>query len=187
MAIKTRILRYSIGLAAAVLAAGGFAAGQASATPGRHCTVSVETGAAQCFATFREAIAAATGGRVTDAPDGLKVDSKLVAELNTPASTATVPIGIEFLLTGWNGTSVTFTGAHPCTTTTADNEFSRGPLPTVAGVNWNNNIRSFQVLNNCWQTMLDNADCTGLLFGPSGGTSDLGPAANDRTECILWS
>lgn len=113
-------------------------------------------------------------------------ERNLVAKLNSGDASPSVPIGIEFYFASYDGASVTFTGTHPCTGVTTDNEFSRAPLPTVNGVNWNNNIQSFQTLNNCWQRMWDNPNCTGLPHDFSGDTEDLG-IARDRTECIEWS
>ena len=196
MVKKVRFLRFSLGVVAAVLAIGGFAASPASAKPDKlraaeqHCVVNVETGEAQCFATFQESITQATGGRVTDAPNDVKAamtDGKLAAELdNGGVGAQSVTIGIEFFFEQFGAPTLTFTGSHACTTTTADLDFRAAPMPFLDGHDWSNNIRSYQAFNNCFQRMWDDPGCTGLLRAFASTTADL-MLARDRTECIDWS
>jgi hypothetical protein len=201
--------RLFVGVAAFALAAAGLAAAPgAAAEPEktdkaaaeRHCVADVTTGATQCFATFREAIQRATAGRITDADLSAQTataDSKTVAKLNSgERGVAALVIGIQYYWEGFNrfpdgslrtpAYTLTHSGDNACTTTTTDLDYRKAPLLNGALVNWNNNIRSFQGFNNCWQRMWDNANCTGLLLDYSSSSADLG-SARDRTECIDWS
>ena len=97
--------------------------------------------------------------------------------------------GIEYYWENFNNHppplfTLTVSGDAACTGP-LESEYVLAPLPTLS-INWNNNIRSFQGFNNCWQRMWDNADCTGYLFGYAASSTDLG-AARDRTECIEFS
>jgi hypothetical protein len=202
----------ALALTVAGLAAAPSAAAESGSTPGKadkaqageqHCAVDVKTGATQCFGTFREAIEHATAGRVTDANlSAQTADSKTTAELNSGGSgVAALVIGVEYYWENFNrlpdgslhqpAYTLTYSGDVACTTPLSNIDYRAAPLlndapPAGGTVNWNNNIRSFQGFNNCWQRMWDNANCTGLLLDYSPSSADLG-AARDRTECIDWS
>lgn len=99
---------------AGVLAAPSPAAAAPEAKAGPHCVVKVATGKTTCYDTFRESIAAATDGRITDAPatpQKAAEDKKFLAGLNAPASRgAAVPMAIGGWLyedAGYAGRSLT--------------------------------------------------------------------------------
>jgi hypothetical protein len=194
----------ALGAASSASAESGSAPGKADkAAPGeRHCTVDVKSGATQCFGTFREAIKHATGGRVTDAglsAQSATADSKTTAKLNNgKAAAAAVVIGIQYYWENYNRNpdgslhlpayTLTHSGDVACTSSTSNLDYRSAPLLNDAGVtvNWNNNIRSFQAFNNCYERLWDNANCTGQLLNYAPSSTDLG-VARDRTECIDWS
>jgi hypothetical protein len=195
--MRIRIIAFAAIVVAAVGAAASFttpAQAQAGAGgKGRHCVMNLSAPSAPttCYDSFTEAIAKASGGRITDAPSDVRAamrDPKLAAELNSGGGIGTKAfvIGVEYYLQNFSGASLTFNGDHTCTGTTSDLEYRQAPLPTLGGINWNNNIRSFQGFNNCYQRMWDNANCTGLLLDYTGSSADMG-VARDRTECIDWS
>jgi hypothetical protein len=153
-----------------------------------NCAVSVETGASRCFRTATEAISFASGGQITDAPSGVNEvvhDPKMTERINDLKVPA-VLIGIEYYWTGYNPPALYFYGSSSCSTTINDIDYQRGPLPTLGGINWNNNIRSFIGYNNCWQRLYDFSNCTGTYYGYAGYSSDLG-SFRDRANCIRWS
>jgi hypothetical protein len=202
----------ALALTLAGLGAASSAAAESGSAPGkadkagageRHCAVDVKTGTTECFGTFREAIEHATAGRVTDAKLSARTaaaDSKTTAKLNSGESgaAAAVVIGIEYYWENYNlnpdgslhepAFTLTYSGDVACTTPTSDLDYRAAPLLDDSGVtvNWNNNIRSFEAFNNCYQRLWDNPDCTGLLLDYSPNSPDLG-AARDRAECIDWS
>ncbi|XVS63042.1 hypothetical protein ACQPYE_33010 [Actinosynnema sp. CA-299493] len=194
--------RITVGLATLALGLAWVAAPTASASADKpvaaaaeatNCTISAETKAVKCFSTATEAISFATNGQVTDAPRDMGeaiADPKVKQQINTPDVGATaVVIGIQYYLSNYGSHSLTVSGAGSCTTALDTVEYYVAPLPNLApsgGINWNNNIRSFQGYNNCYQLMVDDAACTVGLYGWAGFAADLG-AANDRTECIFWS
>src|SRR5262245_42566595 len=154
-------------IACAAIAVVGLGLGPA-ATPARaaeaktrHCVVSASkgSGAAVCYASFRAAIAAATGGRITDAPNDSRVamrDRGLQARLNAidvkkvrTIQADIAPIGIFYESTGFRGSSLIYTGGHPCTQVTTDRDYSVsdvGPL-------WSDRISSYRAYRNCEVTV----------------------------------
>ncbi|MGX2994939.1 hypothetical protein JNUCC64_11670 [Streptomyces sp. JNUCC 64] len=59
---------------------------------GAHCVVQVASGKSACYDTFPEAVAAATGGRITDAPATPRKaarDKEFLARLDAPAASST--------------------------------------------------------------------------------------------------
>jgi hypothetical protein len=155
MRIRQRLaLIVACGLGLALVPA---AAAQA-ATPGRHCVVSVSPGAAMtCYASFTTAISAATGGRVTDAPNDAKAaltDEKLATKLNKlggPASAErttaanNIVISIEYASSGFSGSSLIVNASHTCDDFTNPVEFTMNSMPS----GWNDEIESFRAYANC--------------------------------------
>ncbi|WP_283133024.1 RICIN domain-containing protein [Rhizohabitans arisaemae] len=91
-----KLSRFARSPLAAVVAAGLMVVGPAmpaiAAPPGSgagdHCVVAAGTTTLTCFDTFREAVAAATGGRVADAPENVAKaleDPEVTAKLNNVA------------------------------------------------------------------------------------------------------
>ncbi|MFT7838255.1 hypothetical protein Q5530_19135 [Saccharothrix sp. BKS2] len=165
----------------------------ASATGGTHCTLSVKTRAVDCFATITESIAHATGGRVADAPADVLAavtDPGVTARINGGGPGALAVLGIQYYLSNYGSHSLTVNGPDVgCDNPVDPPEYFVAPLPNLVpsgGINWNNNIRSFQSYSNCYQLMFDDAACTVPLYGWAPFAADLG-VANDRTECIYWS
>lgn len=180
----------SVATAPSAAAAGSADEGKAQPVAPQYCNVNVETGATQCFGSFREVIAHATSGRVTDAPNDLRAaatDSKLAERINESGDPGVaVVIGVDYFWENFVTPAVVFSGPNACTGTLSDIDYRSAPLPTVGGINYNNNIRSFQGFSNCWQRLWDFSNCTGYLFGYASGSADLG-AARDRAECIDFS
>jgi len=148
----------------------------------------LETAAVRCFATATEAISFASGGTVAKAPSDFRDavrDPKLTEQINNAKAPA-VLIGVEYYLENYGTPALYYYGSHSCTTTISDVDYYSAPLPTVSGINWNNNIRSFAAYNNCWQRLYDYPNCTGTYYGYSGYSVDLG-SFRDRAECIYWS
>jgi hypothetical protein len=205
-------------LAVAGLAVAPSAGAESGSAPGKadkaaageqHCAVDLETGAMQCFGTFREAIEHATAGRVTDASLSARTgttDSRTTAKLNDVDRTfGALVIGVQYYWEDFNlfpdgsvrqpNYTLSYSGDVSCTVPTSDIDYRAAPLPNRAPpagttINWNNTIRSFKGYNGCYQRMWDNANCTGLLFDYAPSSADLAaaPAAGrDQTECIDWS
>ncbi|GGZ39103.1 hypothetical protein GCM10010387_36490 [Streptomyces inusitatus] len=92
------------------------------ATTGPHCVATLATGTTACYTTFRESIAAATGGRITNAPitpAEAATDKKFQARLNTaaPRSTTagTLAVGVGAVLfedASYQGYSLTLSLHH---------------------------------------------------------------------------
>ncbi|GAA1271634.1 hypothetical protein [Saccharothrix xinjiangensis] len=165
----------------------------AATATGNHCTISVDTKAVRCFATITESIAHATGGRVTDAPADVLAavtDPDVTARINGGGPGALAVLGIQYYLANYGSYSLAVNGPDVgCDLPVDPPEYYVAPLPdftSTGGINWNNNIRSFQAYSGCYQLMFDDSACTAAIYGWAGSAADLG-AANDRTECIFWS
>jgi hypothetical protein len=92
-----------------------------------------------CYDDFTAAIAAATGGQITDAPADVRVamnDQRLLAKLNHTGEkkdekkntadiqpTAELVLGILFDDTIFDGSALIFTGSRACTWTPNDIDF----------------------------------------------------------------
>lgn len=143
----------------------------ASAAPGaaaRDCIMRIETGEITCFADFRAAVKAATGGRVTDAPvTATPLDrattarvnaagtaaAKAVAGRSRAAATRTV-LAIVYRDFDYTGGSVQlYSEQGPC----RDGLDFKINLPSQ----WNDVISSFQTFNNCYSTNYEHYDQQG--------------------------
>ena len=161
-----RIIRNTATIAAMVLTLGGLAA-PAHAAEGTNCTVDVDRGSVDCFATFSEAIRFATGGHVADAPRTAAEaaqDPELLRRMgagdkSTPILTfPRYVVGLEFDGKNYTGDAVTFYSFWPCTGSTADIDWKVPVMP--AG--WDNRISSFMNFNGCFTKHFDGASYTGL-------------------------
>ncbi|MGC0415536.1 hypothetical protein [Embleya sp. AB8] len=156
-----------------------------------NCSMNVTTGHRHCFATFREAISAATGGRVTDAPSTAKAglaDEHLTKELNdptsgtiTPAAKTNVVIGITYWDSNFAGPSYVYTAGNQCTDSTGDIDFQ-----VNIQNDWQNRISSFVGFGNCYLKLWENTYWWGSSYGFSGSAGYLG-AMDDRAKSIQWT
>jgi hypothetical protein len=173
------------------------AASRPPATSTPHCTQAAGAGQAlHCFATFRAAIADATGGRITDAPASATtaaLDPKFSAEVDSvnaaaARSAAIAPaavslLGIEYADANFTGATLTRTGAGSCDNS-ADVDFRVPSMP--AG--WNDRITSFKSFSNCAQQLFRSINFTGgSLTIIISSLANVGPAANDQASSITFN
>lgn len=167
-----------------------------TAEPNRHCVINVSNDALSCYDSFTEAIAKATGGRITDAPDNAREamkDPRLAAQLNAPTATkgssvaaaADVVIGVEWEDSDFEGDSLTFHAPSGCTGTTSDIDWVKAVLPA----DWNDEIGSYkgtQGFANCWVKHFEHIHFSGISTAFDNGQSDMG-WMDDETSSIQWS
>jgi hypothetical protein len=161
----------------------------AAPTQDQHCAVDLSAGGrVTCYRTFTEAIAKATGGRITDAPRAAAAtDADLTRRLNALARTKTpsaaqkadVVWGIEYEHDGYSGSSITSYNSRSC-----DENLSGGwdSLPS----RWNDRITSFRTYAGCEANHYEHSNYGGSQTGYLGSTSNIGEAMNDRTSSIWW-
>jgi hypothetical protein len=124
--------------------------------PETHCVHNLSTGSESCFATFTEAIAAATNGAVTDAsaaPAQAVADSEFARRLTAAGEITTASsaiLGISWVHANYAGSSVAWTAAYGCDDSTdIDWQISN------VGSTWNDKISSAKSFSNCqskyWQ------------------------------------
>ncbi|MEV4625918.1 hypothetical protein AB0J90_06475 [Micromonospora sp. NPDC049523] len=166
---------------------------QADAQP-LHCVVDVaaKSAAPTCYDSFTKAIAKATGGRVTDAPNNARAaiqDQGLTAKLNATGATkdrasvaVDVLIGIEYWDDDFGGSTYTFTAPWGCTGTTSDVDWEFAALPS----NWNDEIGSYRGYSNCWVKHYEHSYFGGISTSYDGGLADMG-WMDDETSSLRWS
>jgi hypothetical protein len=199
----TRVRLATTVIAALAATTLGLVASPAQAAPttqanGKHCVADL-TGRAplRCFATFTAATAAATGGRLTDAPISAakamsdpafsaKVDAANRAVRIFAASD--IVISVEYDARDWDETAgtLTWTGDKECSTRTTDVDYVIDDY-NVSAPAWVNRITSFKVYGNCWAKHFENPHLKGASVGFESGRMYIGDAMDNRTSSEQWS
>jgi hypothetical protein len=163
----------------------------------RHCVIDVSTPNAQasCYHTFTEAIAKATGGRVTDAPNDPAAavkDPHLAARLNASVDKASgagpaadVLIGIEYEDSDFEGSTYTVTAPWGCDGWHQDADWNWG-LPGVLPGGWNDEIGSYRTFSGCLAKHFEHINYAGVSTAYDAGQADMG-WMDDETSSIRWS
>ncbi|MGW5049546.1 hypothetical protein [Actinokineospora sp. NPDC004072] len=160
----------------------------AHAEQARHCVVSLADGTTTCHASFRAAITAATGGRVTSAPRGPAIDPAFTDAVNRAAGTMADPgstvIGIEYSSDDYEGSSLIYSAPWGCD---PDKEFDypdwiAASLPS----GWNDEIESFRTYAGCAALHFLHANRGGPALGYWYSWGDL-YWLNDEVSSIAWS
>jgi hypothetical protein len=164
----------------------------------RHC-VSGPSDEVQCFATFTEAIALATGGRITDAPADARAaldDPAFADRINEPLlggihPDTTYVIGIDYIDANYGGNTWVWYRTTPCDGNLGTIDYSIPNLNAepYSEYGFNDSISSFHSYANC-QTVLY-ADWYYEGAATNGGApivdmSYVGNAMNDQASSIRW-
>lgn len=136
-----------------------------------------------CYATFSDAIAVASGGRIhlpaTATPRDL-TRAMLLHATSTPNNRNI--FGVEFVDAGYGGASLSYiTYAGPCSSSTT---YGVNSMPS----GWNDVISSlYSDLYGCvWTRLWSNNNQSGASQCYSGDTSYVGNVMNDQTSSIYW-
>jgi hypothetical protein len=180
------LTRARVGVLTLALTAAAGGASHATAAPAptsppdRHCTVSLNGGAVECFGSFADAVATASDGRVKDAPASARAAAK---DDGFRASLAGEVIqGTFFEHSNYGGASLTVYGAAPCK--------KDGWVEYQLDLDdwWKDRITSVQPWANCWLWLYPEPNLGGDRDGPfKENTPDIGSFMNDRTESIGFS
>jgi hypothetical protein len=149
---------------------------------------------ATCYNSFTEAIAAATNGKIKDAPIDSRVamnDKALLAKLN-PTGDKKIPkdknalevtgiVAIIFYDDGFGTPSLIWTGPA-CSDTLDDIDSS----VRYVGDDWNDDFESIQMFNNCWVKLFEHIDFGGSSLGWTNTLSDFG-VLNDEVSSMQFS
>jgi hypothetical protein len=159
--------------------------------PAEHCVADLGSGAQKCFATFTRAVAAATGGRLTDAPaspraaagdDAFRDASRALARTADARAEGEVIQGTFFTDPGFSGSSLTIYGAAPCKKDGWVN------YQYDFGDDWKNVISSVQPWADCWLWLYPEPNLGGDRDGPfDENTPDVGSFMNDRAQSVGFS
>ncbi|MFE1559197.1 hypothetical protein ACFW6V_29950 [Streptomyces sp. NPDC058734] len=141
----------------------------------------VDWGAMQCYGTFREAIAASTDGRITDAPlSGKRIDQKLADRLKGSSATAgaaAVQLGVVYTDANYGGSALVLTGGSGC-----QSGNGRDAQINLEG-SWNNSVSSLTTLS-CWLELWDAPNASGVHQEYQQSTLYVGDAMNDRASSV---
>ena len=162
--------------------AGPASAAPAAAARGAHCVLDAGSATPACYATFPEAIAAATKGRVRapDSPAAAAADTRFADQLAAAGLAAgTYVVGVEWTSASYTGTSLTLKASGPCDNS-LDADYAWDTLP--AG--WNDVITSFRSYNNCAQQLFRDTYRRTALIGVTTYTPNVGAYANDQASSI---
>ncbi|MTE18989.1 hypothetical protein F0L17_07555 [Streptomyces sp. TRM43335] len=148
-------------------------------------------GERSCFSSFTDAVAAATDGRITDAPasprraagdTAFRAEAKGLAASAEAARSSDVIQGTFFEDENYGGDSLTVYGAAPC------EKDGWVDYQLDLSDDWKNKITSVQPWANCWIWLYPEPGLNGDRDGPfKENTPNIGPFMNDRTQSIGFS
>ena len=167
------------------------AAAPAPASTAPHCALVAGSTTAQCFGTYRAAVAYGTGGRVSHAPVSARaaaLDPAFARTMSalaaaTPKVAASTLLGTEYADANFSGASLSLFGAGRCDNS-SDADFRFASLP--AG--WNDRITSFRSFSNCAQQLFRNTNFGGgSLTIIISSLANVGAAANDQASSLTFN
>jgi hypothetical protein len=161
--------------------------GRATAGSGQHCVVNLsDNNKTTCHGSFRAAIADATEGHITDAPQNPATaarDAAFESRINALATTqhnalSSYVLSIEYTNVNFSGESHVFVGWDIC----GDTSYS---VPDASLVGWNDKTSSFAAYSECWVKHFENTSFTGARTDFLTSAATLG-VMNGATSSILW-
>ncbi|MDK0524569.1 hypothetical protein [Streptomyces sp. ML-6] len=182
---------------AAVLLAPASAAAAPQKEPQSHCVVDTATRKTTCYDTFRESIAAATGGRINNASQEEAAKDKhfldkLNASAKAPAGTqssrtsasAASPFVLSIFYDDWDyeGSSLTSTGNAACKN---DGKWDYQQNYIESG--WNNHVTSLKLFSNCYVELFSGANFTEARQFFTSDTRWVGEAMDNQASSVAWT
>jgi hypothetical protein len=189
--IKTSIIALTVAFTACGLDATD---GQVDPPARSSCVTDVSTHETTCFDTFTAAIAMATDGRITDAPDDPRAyatDAALRARIDGVASgggaqpAVSAVLGVIYKDANFGGDPAVYRGSHACSPVfNAAPEYEFAVMP--AG--FNDEVSSFTTANNCFMVLYAEGGCTGRTTDVNHAREEayVGDAMNDKASCVRF-
>ncbi|WP_147339431.1 hypothetical protein [Actinomadura spongiicola] len=166
-----------------------------AAGPERHCVVSVGDREARCFGGFREALAEATAGRITDAPGNAAAAAAdrvlerrinaLAAERGGSALREGYVLSIEYQHENFGGSSIIFTGYRGCDG--IDDGIVEFEYADLAPIGWNDTISSFRTYSDCRVRHFEHPHFVTPRTVFQTTLSYIGSLMNDRASSLQWT
>jgi hypothetical protein len=163
-----------------------------------HCvqSLSPKNAPMTCYSSFRLAIAKATGGRITDAPDNVRIamnDKRLLERLNwtgakkqhrvpVRSTAAGDVVSIMYDEDSFRGDSIIYRSTHDCSNQTSDIEFTK----EYVGDRWNDRMESYKTFRNCWVRLFEHRGFQGAFLDFAGDRTDFG-RLHDEISSLQWS
>ncbi|MFC8845231.1 MULTISPECIES: hypothetical protein [unclassified Micromonospora] len=173
----------------------------AASPPEQHCVVDVATEEMDCYDSFRKATAAASGGRITDAPDdaqaaaadpgfrrllsggGRKLDGVGAAQEGFVAQ-ADIVIGVMYEDDNYAGSTLTYRAPSGCTGPITDVDWL---VELITPDSWNDEIGSFLAGGGaCWVSLFEHRSWLGASTPFASLDDELG-VLDDEASSIRWS
>jgi len=156
-----------------------------SAARTEHCVQDLSDGIQRCFATFTEAIAVATDGAVTDAPEQAAeamADPTFARRIEAAdaVGAASSVLGISWEHINYGGSSVSWTASYGCDDY-LDVDWQVGNV----GSTWNDRISSAQSFSHCQSKYWENQYYTGSSTSWFTNASLFG-TMNDKATSIQF-
>lgn len=180
-----------------------------STTEALHCVISATDKSSKCYSSFTDAIAAATGGQILDAPADARLairDEAFVARINEVAAAHGPKEAASVVVhAGASNDTAGPEAVHPDTTVVLainylDLNFSGSTLTFTAptgcawnhsyswsnlGSAWNDQISSFRAFSNCNERLWVDANFGGN-FEDGTSVSYVGDWMNDRGSSVQF-
>ncbi|MEU5881204.1 hypothetical protein [Spirillospora sp. NPDC047279] len=187
-----------IGSSLAALLSGVMAMPSSASAPAAksHCVTNVAAGQTHCYDTFPQALSAATGGQITDAPQSpaaaaasrsfeqqINAIGRQAASSDAPLALVTLSIEYDWNYYQTTEGSITYVGPSGCDSD-GSVEWQRSNL----GDAWNDRISSFRGYNGCQVNHFQHANFEGARTGPLGSSfamSEIG-GVNNQASSIRW-
>ncbi|MFJ5050481.1 peptidase inhibitor family I36 protein [Streptomyces sp. NPDC088719] len=189
--MKTGTTVLAVACAAVFMAPSAAAAQATQAKADTHCVANSDTEKVTCYDTFREAIAAATGGRITNASqEEAAQDKKFMDKLNAPADSPTARaasssshiLGILYWDANYQGSSHLLLADSPC----RDNSSWDFGWSTLYSTGFNDATSSIRTTGNCHMQVWEHANYTGASEFYTTDQPSLGVLNDQITSIKVW-
>ncbi|MFF6971211.1 MULTISPECIES: hypothetical protein [Streptomyces] len=193
MRVRTAVTGLVAAACAGVLMSPATAVAAPQAERESHCINNSGTQTTTCYGTFREAVAAVTGSRVTDVPTQAKAgkDKQFINKLNASIKSSAAKKGsfgaanqanyirvILFEDANYGGSSYINYGPGGC----RDDGFWNGHHDNLSQVNFNDRTSSLKTASNCYVELFSAAYFQGARQFYTADTSYVGNAMNDQAS-----
>ncbi|HEX3762888.1 MAG TPA: hypothetical protein VHW23_29530 [Kofleriaceae bacterium] len=155
------------------------------AHPGHHCVLSA-TSELSCFATFTEAMAAGSSGRIADAPSNVKAalsDPGFNARVDALAAAPAAQIVVVILYddTDQDGDSFAIWKGSGCDgdITTKDHD-----VASLTPYGWDDSVESLHSYSQCHTVLYANDNWTGARTGKIGTSNNVGDIMSDEANSL---
>lgn len=153
-----------------------------------HCVGRISSNEVSCYSTFREAVAFATGGAITDAPEARAAladenFTRRIDALGAAPRDGAMLLGTVFQDANFQGFSFTWLTGRACDGNASTPDFW---VSSLSPLGWNDTISSFHSYSNCRMVLFEHDNFAGSQTPSAFDMSFVGSAMNDRASSVAW-